>query len=310
MAKKTETVNIKINNISDVTPDHDRFVKTLSENIHHWPAATTSATRYKPVSTLDLIDTLGERGFKVRNIAGAYSSKSFKAHGRHTVELVNAQASLDIGGTFPQIRITNSYDGKSGLRIEAGIFRLVCSNGLTNLLSGTVDSYRHLAGIEGALDYVDTFAAHWETVGDKIEHMQQIELPREKEEKLARAFAILRQQEIWGSKFNINTFNVAAETMLTPVRPADSGSDSWTTFNILQEKVLTGGYSHQPGTGDKRVLWKTARGISNPYTASRINEKLFPLFEQSFATDEYVETVLTGRPVDLSTTAELAVSLN
>ena len=41
-----------------------------------------------------------------------------------------AQGNEFVGTVFPQILLTNSHDGKNSFQFQAGLYRLICSNGL------------------------------------------------------------------------------------------------------------------------------------------------------------------------------------
>ena len=57
---------------------------------------------------------------------------------------------------------------------------------------------------------------------------------------------------------------------LTPVRKEDSGSDLWSVFNLVQEKVITGDFDYTVGTKHRK-----AREIKNFKQDMLINKELF-----------------------------------
>ncbi|NBW19567.1 MAG: DUF932 domain-containing protein, partial [Caulobacteraceae bacterium] len=48
---------------------------------------------------------------------------------RHIGEAGNARA-LAVGDTFPEVVLVNANDGSSAYKLMAGVFRLVCLNGM------------------------------------------------------------------------------------------------------------------------------------------------------------------------------------
>jgi hypothetical protein len=63
--------------------------------------------------------------------------------------------------------------------------------------------------------------------------------------------------------------------ILTPFRPEDEGSDLWTTFNVIQEKMMKGGFSYKTQRGRTTKL----RGIQSIQTSNRLNTKLWEAAE-------------------------------
>jgi hypothetical protein len=63
--------------------------------------------------------------------------------------------------------------------------------------------------------------------------------------------------------------------ILTPFRSEDEGDDLWTTFNVIQEKMMKGGFSYQTPRGRTTKL----RGINSIQASNRLNTKLWEAAE-------------------------------
>jgi hypothetical protein len=63
--------------------------------------------------------------------------------------------------------------------------------------------------------------------------------------------------------------------ILTPFRPEDEGNDLWTTFNVIQEKMMRGGFSYKSQRGRTTKL----RGIQSIQASNRLNTKLWEAAE-------------------------------
>ena len=63
--------------------------------------------------------------------------------------------------------------------------------------------------------------------------------------------------------------------LLTPFRPEDEGSDLWTVFNVIQEKMTKGGFTYKTPRG----LQTTLRGIKSIQATNRLNTKLWEAAE-------------------------------
>ena len=64
--------------------------------------------------------------------------------------------------------------------------------------------------------------------------------------------------------------DINIENLLNPVRDQDAGSDLWSTFNRVQEKLIGGNFKY----GRKN---RQARSIKNFQQDIKINEQLFEL---------------------------------
>ena len=68
---------------------------------------------------------------------------------------------------------------------------------------------------------------------------------------------------------------VLPQELLVPLREQDKGNDLWSVFNVVQEKLVRGGFKYTLREG--RRTNRTARRISNFIQDIRINEELFDL---------------------------------
>lgn len=95
--------------------------------------------KYKPLDNivlLDIIDQITESGFKLRPV------KSY-IHPDHTkVRFVPAESQAN--DLMPMIEFTNSEVGHGSLRIWAGVFRLVCTNGLITEVQSSRARWVHI----------------------------------------------------------------------------------------------------------------------------------------------------------------------
>jgi len=62
------------------------------------------------------------------------------------------------------------------------------------------------------------------------------------------------------------------EGLLTPVRKEDEGTDLWSIFNVVQEKIITGDFDYIVGNKVRK-----AREIKNFKQDQKINKEMFEL---------------------------------
>lgn len=108
----------------------DKLFK-LAPSIFTQASSYKTSTKYSPISTEQIIDKLMSEGFfptwatqtKSQNQEAKVFAKHMLRFQRHDV-LQNNQ------GLYPELVLINSHDGLSSYRLMAGLFRVVCSNGM------------------------------------------------------------------------------------------------------------------------------------------------------------------------------------
>lgn len=255
---------------------HNELRNRLETALVHAPGAKTS-DRYVAVNTLDVVDNLHSKGFILDQVSGAFSKNIKRADGKHRVVMLNPDLRIGEDGTCARVVLSNSYDGRSSLKVVAGLFRFACENGMIIGQVGDVSKVanKHVEGIHEALQQVDQYIDKLPTMANLVGGYRDMSIDDELLAKLALEFACTRQEVIWGSKFDRSHFDVDIDSMTEIWRQEDARQDGWTAFNILQEKVIRGGYKYKPFEGSGIKL---AKAIKNPYTEDRINQQLFHNF--------------------------------
>jgi hypothetical protein len=170
---------------------------------------------------------------------------------------------------FPQILLTNSSDGKNAFKFQAGIFRLVCENGL-------VISTQDFANMK-IRHYGYKFEELKATITNIVEKLpltvasmnkfKQIELAEEQIVELAKQALTIRFGET-----EMNRIIVDYNEFVKPTRKEDEGNDLWSVFNLVQEKVLEGDFNYVAGNKSRK-----ARKIKNFSQDINLNARLYEL---------------------------------
>ena len=72
------------------------------------------------------------------------------------------------------------------------------------------------------------------------------------------------------TKKEMNRIQIDLKELTKPVRNEDKGSDLWSVFNVVQEKIVTGDFDYTIGTKHRK-----AREIKNFKQDMKINKELF-----------------------------------
>ncbi|MFH1398974.1 MAG: DUF932 domain-containing protein [Candidatus Woesearchaeota archaeon] len=243
--------------------------------------ATRSAShlskRYQFIPTTRVIEDVKVHGWlPVR--ASEVQARSPKTIGlqKHMVVFRNpAFPTLGKYKTVPEILLYNSHDGSAAYQIFIGLFRLICSNGMVvaDSLFGSF-KIRHVGYTQDLVrEAVENVLETIPKIFSRINQFNTIEMTRDDQEVYAMAAVQLRWNEEEAEKKEINY----AE-LIRPIRKEDEDSTLWNTYNILQEKLVTGGVGFiQRARGND---FRTNKGIRSISEVVRVNKALWLLTEK------------------------------
>lgn len=240
-------------------------LKEVAPSIFATSASPKVSNRYSFVPTVDIVENFQREGWDISS--ARQMGKGI--HSLHEIKFRNGDLPK-VGDTLVEAIIRNSHNGMSTLSVSAGLFRLVCSNGLT-VATSSADSFkvRH-AGFE--LDDVkritEDFAKKLPLIEGSVNRMMERELTIDEKLDFVKESANFRWKV--GS---VPTLDY--EQILTPNRKEDEGDSLWQVFNVVQEKWIRGEVEYNTQRGRKTKL-KTINDILN---SNRINTQLWELAE-------------------------------
>ena len=167
----------------------------------------------------------------------------------------------------------NSHDGASSYQLHAGVFRLVCLNGMT-VSDGLFQKIcvKHVGFkkedvIEASYKVLENIPA----VMESIAQMQATQLSREEQRVFAESALIVRYPD--------EQPPIASDQLLSPRRFEDRGGDLWKTLNIVQENVIRGGLDgwSQRSEKKKRIVTRPVQSIERDVN---LNKALWQLAEK------------------------------
>lgn len=248
---------------------NDQLARNASAIFAKAPHTDVSA-RYSFVPTIELIDALRTQGwnpvFAAQSIAKDMTRSGVQ---RHVVRLRHVEAKPILNGVFPELVIVNSHDLSSAFQLHAGIFRLVCGNGMV-VADGTFAkiSVKHAHVTKGEIiDASFKVMADVPKLGASIEGMRALQLTAGEQQAFGQAAAIVR----WGDEPQAQ-----GSDLLQVRRYDDQSADLWTTFNRVQENLTKGGKRGTTAEGKRRRI----RGVSSVTEDTRLNKALWHLAEE------------------------------
>jgi len=228
--------------------------------------------KYTHIPTEKVIDDMELLGWGVVDVKQV-KARTAKTQGvqKHLVVFRNNDVVIngeDGDTVFPQIVMTNSHDGKNAFQFTAGLFRMVCENGL--VISDTQFDdikMRHMGyTFEDLQVLIKDIVEKLPLTVDSMNKMKAVELEEEQMFNLAKDLLDIR---IKGTE---NTYpNEAIEEVLNVQRKKDEGNMLWEVFNRIQENIIEGNFEYITKGGKKRQ----ARIIKNFKQDMDVNKKMF-----------------------------------
>tara|TARA_R110001606_G_scaffold86521_5_gene195778 strand:+ start:430 stop:1245 length:816 start_codon:yes stop_codon:yes gene_type:complete len=217
---------------------------------------------------IDDMELLGWKPIEAKEVkARKKSTMGFQKHllvFRNDDVVINGE---DGDTVFPQILMTNSHDGKNSFTFAAGLYRLICSNGLVIADTKFEDiKMRHMGyTFEDLQALIKDMVEKLPLTVESMNRMKATEM----EELAILDFA----KEALNTRFTkkeMNRIQIDLKELTKPVRNEDKGSDLWSVFNVVQEKIVTGDFGYTIGTKHRK-----AREIKNFKQDMKINKELF-----------------------------------
>ncbi len=228
---------------------------------------------YTHIPTTKVIDDMELLGWGVVDVKEVKARKA-KTRGvqKHMVVFRNPDVVIngeDGDTVFPQILLTNSHDGKNAFTFTAGLFRMICENGLVISTTQFEDvKMRHMGyTFEDLQENIREMVGRLPLTVESMNKMKQVEM----EEKSILEFA----KKALTTRFNelqMKRIKVDLKELVNPTRKEDMGNDVWSVFNVVQEKIIHGDFEYISGTKVRK-----ARKVKNFKQDQKINKELFDL---------------------------------
>lgn len=236
--------------------------------------------KYVLASTATVIEDMEKLGWKVIDAKQRRArKKDDKRYSFHMIAFQNPEVSIvktNENGTeevecWPRIILTNSHDGCNSFKFMVGLFRLVCSNGLVIASERFADvRIRHINySFEELREVVNMAIQELPKQIGILNTMKTTTLTEDQKKSLA--------QDLLKIKRHDEQFEASDETiteMLEPTREEDKGDDLFSVFNVLQEKLVKGGFKiTKKGEEKGRVSRKVKSFAADLYLNKAIFEK-------------------------------------
>ena len=269
--------------------EHNNIMYNInSVTLTSTPVTTTHkrdglSDRYSLIPTTDICNTLQEAGWEFTSgTARRTRSEARSLTAAHVLRFRN-NSLPKVNDNIIEAVILNSHDGTTAFEMGFGVYRLACANGLvvrTASLGGFRLTHSSL-NLQNVFYAAKTMSERAPMVADTISRWQEIKLDEEQQLSLIRKSLTARWDNIAFADM---------DSILRPQRAEDTGTDLWTSFNRIQERVIRGGMevtlvrpiTNEDGTEGRALSRRKATAIRGAIKQVRLNQELFQIAE-SFA---------------------------
>ena len=256
------------------------FAETARPGVSH---------RYTFVSTAQVVDLLEAEGWTpvraLQQRVRLQDRQGFQMHELRFARRVDLEReAFAVGDTRPELILQNAHDGTRAYRIDAGLYRLVCRNGLTVADAQFAHvAIRHLdVSAEKFVAAARAVADGTPRVLEVVARWQAVQLSEPERKEFARRATALR----WEPE-QTATRLIMPHQLLAPVRYGDRATDLWTMFNVVQEHLNRGGVryaGHIPAAAGAvfptHFVRNTTRPVVSLIEGQRLNKALWALAEE------------------------------
>ena len=220
-------------------------IKEMAPSVFTTQGSKDTSDKYTHIPTDRVIRDLEVLGWKVADVKEVAARKEDnKGFQKHLVVFRNDDVVItgeDGDIVYPQILLTNSHDGKNSFKFQAGLFRMICENGLVVADESFEDySIRHMGyDFEALQSLITDMVSNLDLTVESMNKMKQIELNEEQQLELAKKLLDIRLE---GSGNAYNDYQ--PKSINYSQRKEDTGVDLWSVFNRQQENIIEGNFQY------------------------------------------------------------------
>ena len=275
--------NIRLSQPSNNGVMSDGSINLASVNQDH--AKESVSSKYSFIPTNRVLNTLKEAGWlPTKAQESRVRKKAKQGFQKHLIRLQNINHRITTGelqltssGIIPEIILSSAHDGGASFCLMAGLFRMVCANGMivADSMFGA-HRIRHLGYTDDKVkEAIYNVVESTPKIFNRVQEFQSIQL--KEEERIAFAESALQLRFDDEQLKELNT-SATIQRLLAPRRPEDANATLWNTFNIVQEKFLKGGWFSIPK--ERAVYANKTREVKSISENIRLNKSLWALTEK------------------------------
>lgn len=259
------------------------MIRAHAPTIFAEEAHESRSSKFTHIPTHEMLAALMKEGFMPTGVrVGGSKDKGKLAFTKHMIRLRRIDQKIagnGIGSVFPEVVLKNGHDGTSAWHLMAGLFRMICMNGMVcpDTLVADVKVPHRGDAITKVIEGSYTVLGSSELVLDNAMSMSGVELTNDEARVFAEAALTLRFDEV-PDDLKQNPLRV-----LKARRQEDRRPDLWSTFNRAQENLTKGGITFKQPREDEQgresLINQSTRAIQSVDGDIKMNRALWVLAE-------------------------------
>ena len=253
-----------------------QFAPTIFKDVAH----ESRSERFQVIPTHQLLGGLAKEGFlPVKVQVGGSRDAEKRAFTKHLIRFRRQDdltGAPKVGDSHPEVVLMNAHDGTSSYQLHAGLFRLVCLNGLT-VSEANFGSVKVGHSGKGVLDKV--IEGTYRVLDDAVlalgqaQELQGVTVNRDEQRIFGEAALRLRYDDE-------SLPRIDGGQVVRPRREADAFGTLWHTFNRAQENLVRGGLSYRHENDEGRVSYRDTRPVNSADGDLKLNRALWHLTQE------------------------------
>tara|TARA_R110002020_G_scaffold14256_8_gene50610 strand:- start:1201 stop:1968 length:768 start_codon:yes stop_codon:yes gene_type:complete len=243
-------------------------IQEIAPSIFTTQPSEKVSDKYSFIPTVQVLEDMNKLGWDPYQVSQRKGRNGSHPYSKHMIRLRNNNLGM-IGDSLPELVLTNSHDGRNAFNLHAGVFRLVCANGL--VIADQMFASQRIKHQWYDMDYVreitNEVVEKIPAITSALQSFNEVELTEAQRYALAKKSIKVRWTK--GNDY------IDVKNILQPNREEDLGNSLWNTFNVVQEKLLKGGLVYQLPQGRQQ----TVRALTNIDEQVRVNKGLWELAE-------------------------------
>lgn len=257
-------------------------IRTLAPSVFANNPSPRVSDRYAFIPTAAVVEQMMTEGWGVRMASESYSriadTAGYQKHMIRFARFTDMENRNVVGSMFPEVVLTNSHNGLSKYQLHAGIFRLVCSNGMVVASSTFANlSVRHTGSASEIIGASYEILESTPKIMNEVRAMQHVTL----NDYERKAFALGGAMARYGFT-EVKDSPIEYTRLLDVKRIEDKEPTLWNTLNVVQENLVKGRQNIRKGeahvTPEGRYVRPTrTRAIKAVDTDLKVNKSLWQM---------------------------------
>jgi hypothetical protein len=241
--------------------------------------------RYVALHTSDLIPVMQDYGYAPVQAAQKRSRKVSAEHSAHMIAFARTiDTDFAQGDVRPEIILYNSHDGSSSVKLFAGAFRFICSNGIVAGDGFQNRMYHNTSALSGFEDMLRNTVANLPAMMERINLLKSVQLSSATAYEMAKRSVATRWDMFDAQTKGVYAIDKTITDVLAINRNEDDHMDAFTVFNRIQESVIRGkAFVKSLTEATPYGSIRKARPINSVKENIRINGELWNIAEEMAA---------------------------